>query len=97
MSQDEITLKDLQSEAVTYQALANTQQEFFNLRRSQLNNGAFNRFYTDNRIAVDEKDIRDARCSLTFITRRILKDSLDLLGIGCVEKMQFFKYIYSIS
>ena len=48
---------------------------------------AFNRFYTDNRIAVDEKDIRDARCSLTFITRRILKDSLDLLGIGCVEKM----------
>ena len=48
---------------------------------------AFNRFYTDNRIAVDEKDIRDARCCLTFITRRILKDSLDLLGIGCVEKM----------
>ena len=40
------TLKDLQSEAVTYQALANTQQEFFNLRRSQLNNGAFSRFYT---------------------------------------------------
>ena len=40
------TLKDLESEAITYQALANTQQEFFNLRRSQLNNGAFSRFYT---------------------------------------------------
>ena len=40
------TLKDLQSEAVTYQALANTQQEFFNLRRSQLNGSAFSRFYT---------------------------------------------------
>ena len=48
---------------------------------------AFNRFYTDNRIAVDEKNIRDARCTVTYITRRILKDSLDLLGIGCVERM----------
>ena len=48
---------------------------------------AFNRFYTENRIAVDEKDVRDARCTLTYITRRILKDSLDLLGIGVVEKM----------
>ncbi|MBP3234163.1 MAG: arginine--tRNA ligase [Eubacterium sp.] len=48
---------------------------------------AFNRFYTDNRIAVDEKNIRDTRCTVTYITRRILKDSLDLLGIGCVERM----------
>ena len=48
---------------------------------------AFNRFYTENRIAVDEKDVRDARCTLTYITRRILRDSLDLLGIGCVEQM----------
>ena len=48
---------------------------------------AFNRFYTENRIAVDDKNIRDSRCVLTYITRRILKDSLDLLGIGCVERM----------
>ena len=48
---------------------------------------AFNRFYTENRIAVEEKTVRDARCTLTYITRRILKDALDLLGIGCVEKM----------
>ena len=48
---------------------------------------AFNRFYTDNRIAVDEKNVRDSRCLVTYITRRILKDSLDLLGIGCVERM----------
>ena len=40
------TLKYLQSEVATYQALADTQQEFFNLRRSQLNSGAFSRFYT---------------------------------------------------
>ena len=48
---------------------------------------AFNRFYTENRIAVEDKAVRDARCTLTYITRRILKDALDLLGIGCVEKM----------
>lgn len=48
---------------------------------------AFNRFYTDNRIAVDEENVRNARCAVTYITRRILKDSLDLLGIGCVERM----------
>ena len=48
---------------------------------------AFNRFYTENRIAVDDKTVRDSRSVLTYITRRILKDSLDLLGIGCVERM----------
>ncbi len=48
---------------------------------------AFNRFYTENRIAVDDENIRNTRCTVTYITRRILKDSLDLLGIGCVERM----------
>ena len=48
---------------------------------------AFNRFYTDNRIAVEDETVRNARVAVTYITRRILKDSLDLLGIGCVEKM----------
>ena len=48
---------------------------------------AFNRFYTDNRIAVEDQTVRNARVAVTYITRRILKDSLDLLGIGCVEKM----------
>ena len=48
---------------------------------------AFNRFYTENRIAVDEENIRISRCAVTYITRRILRDCLDLLGIGCVEQM----------
>lgn len=48
---------------------------------------AFNRFYTDNRIAVEDETVRNARVVVTYITRRILKDSLDLLGIGCVERM----------
>ena len=48
---------------------------------------SFNRFYTANRIAVEDTNIRNARCMVTEITRRILRDSLDLLGIGCVERM----------
>ena len=48
---------------------------------------AFNRFYTENRIMVDEENVRNARLTVTAITRRILRDSLDLLGIGVVEKM----------
>ena len=48
---------------------------------------AFNRFYTENRIAVDDVTVRNTRCMVTYITRRILRDSLDLLGIGCVEQM----------
>ena len=48
---------------------------------------AFNRFYTENRIMVDDENVRNARLTITAITRRILKDSLDLLGIGVVEKM----------
>ena len=48
---------------------------------------SFNRFYTENRIVVPEENVKQARCVVTSITRKILKDSLDLLGIGCVEKM----------
>ncbi len=47
----------------------------------------FNRFYTENRISVPEENIKNARLTLTYITRRILKDSLDLLGIDVVERM----------
>ena len=48
---------------------------------------AFNTFYTQNRINVEEKNIRDARCTLVAVTRRIIKDALDLLGISVVEQM----------
>lgn len=48
---------------------------------------AFNAFYTQNRINVEEDNIRNARCTLVVIARRILKDALDLLGISVVEQM----------
>ena len=48
---------------------------------------AFNRFYTENRIAVDDVTVRNTRTKITYITREILRDALSLLGIGCVEQM----------
>ena len=48
---------------------------------------SFNKFYTDNRINVDDPALRNARLKLVDITRRTLRDALDLLGIGCVEEM----------
>ena len=48
---------------------------------------SFNKFYTENRIMVSEDGVRKARSVVTYITRDLLRDSLDLLGIGVVERM----------
>ena len=48
---------------------------------------AFNKFYTENRINVDDKNLRDARCMLVSITRKTIHDALALLGGDTVEEM----------
>ena len=48
---------------------------------------AFNHYYTVNRINVVDPAERNARVSLVDITRRVLRDAMDLLGITCVEQM----------
>ncbi len=48
---------------------------------------AFNKFYHDCQINVDDVEIKNARLKVVEITKRVLKDSLDLLGIGCPEQM----------
>ena len=48
---------------------------------------AFNHYYTVNRINVEDPAERNARVSLVDITRRVLRDAMDLLGITCVEQM----------
>ena len=48
---------------------------------------AFNHYYTVNRINVEDPAERQARVLLLDITRRTLRDALDLLGITCVEAM----------
>ncbi len=48
---------------------------------------AFNKFYTENRIQVDDSNVKNARCKVTEVTRGVLKSALALLGIDCVEEM----------
>lgn len=48
---------------------------------------AFNKFYHDCQINVDDVEIKNARLKVVGITKRVLKDALDLLGIGCPEQM----------
>ena len=48
---------------------------------------AFNKFYTVNRINIDDEAVKNARLALVKITRKTLRDALDLLGIGVVEQM----------
>ena len=48
---------------------------------------AFNKFYNENRVNVEDKNVRDARMSLVYLTGKIVKDALLLLGIECPERM----------
>jgi arginyl-tRNA synthetase len=48
---------------------------------------AFNKYYNVNRINVEDTAVRDARCTLVYLTKKTIKDALELLGIGCVEQM----------
>jgi len=48
---------------------------------------AFNRFYRDNQVNVEDSSIKHTRANVVIITKNILKNSLDLLGIQCPEQM----------
>ncbi|MGN0465287.1 MAG: arginine--tRNA ligase [Lachnospiraceae bacterium] len=48
---------------------------------------AFNKFYHDCQINVDDAEVKNARLKVVVITKQVLKDALDLLGIGCPEQM----------
>ncbi|MCM1180257.1 MAG: arginine--tRNA ligase [Clostridium sp.] len=44
-------------------------------------------FYTACRINVEDDAVRNARVKLVYLTKNILKNALDLLGIQCPEQM----------
>lgn len=48
---------------------------------------SFSRFYNACRVNVEDDNLRNARVSLVNLTKRTLKDALDLLGIDCPEQM----------
>ena len=48
---------------------------------------AFNKFYYENKVMVDEPGVRAARLLLTDATRRVLKQALYLIGIEAPSRM----------
>ena len=48
---------------------------------------AFNKFYYENKVMVDEPGVRGARLMLTDCTRQVLKQALYLIGIEAPERM----------
>ena len=48
---------------------------------------AFNKFYHDCQINVEDDNTKYTRANVVVITKNILKDALALLGISCPEQM----------
>jgi len=48
---------------------------------------SFNKFYNDNRINIDDVELKNARAALVKLTRKTIKDAMLLLGIDCPEQM----------
>lgn len=47
----------------------------------------FNKFYQECNILNAEKDAKEARIVLVYLTQKIIKDAMELLGIKCPEEM----------
>ncbi len=47
----------------------------------------FNRFYHENRINVEDENLKMARLKVVEISKNVIKSALDLLGIKCPEQM----------
>lgn len=48
---------------------------------------AFNKFYNSTRINVDDKNLKNARVMLTYLTKNTISSALELLGIEAPEAM----------
>ncbi len=48
---------------------------------------AFHTYYNSHQFLVDDAALRNARLTLAVATRQVLKNGLDLLGLGAPEKM----------
>lgn len=48
---------------------------------------SFSRFYNEHHILCDDKNVQDARLTLTMAVGVVIKEGLSLLGIKCPEKM----------
>jgi len=49
--------------------------------------GCFHQFYKNCRVLIEDKELSNARLSLIFATKVVLKNTLDIMGISAPEKM----------
>lgn len=47
----------------------------------------FNKFYHDCKINVEDEKVKMARLKVVMLTKKVIKDALELLGIECPEQM----------
>lgn len=47
----------------------------------------FNKFYHDCQINVEDEKVKMARLKVVMLTKKVIKDALELLGIECPEQM----------
>ena len=48
---------------------------------------AFNKFYHDNPILVDDIEVKKARVALVAATKQTIENALSILGMGAPERM----------
>ena len=80
-------LKEISRYPSVVQEAADRYEPFLIARFSMDLSHAFNRFYRECQINVDDEALRTSRVGLVKMTREIIRDSLGLLGIECPEQM----------
>ncbi len=80
-------LKEIDRYPSVVQEAADRYEPFLIARYSMDLSHAFNRFYRECQINVDDEALRTSRVGLVKMTREIIRDSLGLLGIECPEQM----------
>ena len=89
------SLQHLKEEAVTYQALANTQQDYFNKRREELNNTPFNKLYTFDQNGQlkynDEAEINGNKGGFAFLSDLMTVDDSGKPKYSSEEQYEMLK------
>ena len=80
-------LKEIDRYPSVVKEAADRYEPFLIARYSMDLSHAFNRFYRECQINVDDEQLRTSRVGLVKITRELIRDSLGLLGIECPEQM----------
>ena len=80
-------LKEIDRYPSVVKEAADRYEPFLIARYSMDLSHAFNRFYRECQINVEDEKLRTSRVGLVKITRELIRDSLGLLGIECPEQM----------